>query len=74
MPESSIFTEDDIAHWLSDEDSAQNRATQGDTTIIRMDRVSPAAPAATKKQFRTIAEEAADIIRRHWETQEEEEV
>lgn len=72
-PESSIFSEDDIAHWLSDEETPQSRASRGDTTIIRMDRVAPAAPAA-KKQFRSIAEEAADIIRRHWETQEEEEV
>lgn len=68
QPETSIFSEDDIAHWLSDEDES-GPAPGGGTTIIRHDRPAAVIPPATpRKQFRSIAEEAADIIRRHWET------
>jgi predicted component of type VI protein secretion system len=68
QPETSIFSEDDIANWLADEDEGESAG--GSTTIIRhRERPSAPAPAAQpKKQFRSIAEEAADIIRRHWET------
>jgi predicted component of type VI protein secretion system len=69
QPETSIFTEEDIAHWLSDEE-APGETPGSDTTIIRHHERTPpvAPPAAPRKQFRSIAEEAADIIRRHWES------
>ena len=67
-PDSSA-TDDDIVAWLSDEDPAAE-ADPGDTTIIsKRTKVTPqpAAPksATGRKQFKSIAEEAADIIRRH---------
>jgi hypothetical protein len=30
--------------------------------------VLPSAPRESSRQFRSVADEAADIIRRHWET------
>lgn len=71
----------DIANWLSTSENIAaadgTEAASGDTTIIprpaALDNPPPApapAPAAsreTQRQFRSVAEEAADIIRRHWE-------
>ena len=69
--ESLIFSDDDIANWLSD---GEPEKAGGATTIIRLEdhakkQAGPAAAAAPapKKQFKSVAEEAADIIRRHWE-------
>ncbi len=70
--ESIIFSEDDIANWLSD---GEPEKAGGATTIIRLDeqakkQAGPAAAAVPpqKKQFKSVAEEAADIIRRHWDS------
>ncbi len=69
----------DIASWLStNEKLAGNEGTEaasGDTTIIPRPAAldtSPLVPAAptsreTPRHFRSVADEAADIIRRHWE-------
>ncbi|MAG94612.1 MAG: hypothetical protein CMJ48_12815 [Planctomycetaceae bacterium] len=62
-------SENDIADWLSDDDIQVERK-ESDTTII----TSPPAQLPQKKeeppkpQFRSLAEEAKDIIRRHWES------
>lgn len=75
------ITDNDIADWLSDGDSAISEATStSDTTVIRGRDVpsshaipvsTPAAQAVPKpvtppKKFRSVKEEAADIIQRHW--------
>lgn len=74
-------SDDAIAAWLADGDESAS-SNSGDTTIIRGTREpqprSPAAPTASaappiapeppKKVFKSIAEEAADIIRRHRES------
>lgn len=70
----------DIASWLSEQPAA---TTSGDTTEIDLSASptsstisasKPAAPprgasppAAAPRRFKSIKEEAADIIRRHWE-------
>lgn len=88
-------TDDDIATWLTDEDSSDQIKTS-DTTIVTAKALKPpveAAPVSNsgalridsdaagmarkeghaasdlkdKKAFRTVSEEAADIIRRHHE-------
>ncbi len=70
-PDSSL-SDDDIATWLAEND--QSQAT-GDTTIIpgRIDAaappVRPPIPPRKKKEFKSVAEEAQDIIRRFHETQ-----
>jgi pSer/pThr/pTyr-binding forkhead associated (FHA) protein len=73
-------SDDDIASWLSSSENIVpvdgSETTSGDTTIIprpaALDNMSPPAPAPpanreTPRQFRNVADEAADIIRRHWE-------
>jgi predicted component of type VI protein secretion system len=72
-------SDDDIATWLSKSENIAaidgTEASSGDTTIIprpaALDNPPPAAaPVAsreTPRQFRSVADEAADIIRRHWE-------
>jgi predicted component of type VI protein secretion system len=74
---SASTTDDEIASWLSDDEIPA--ALLGDTTIIKSAEVTlpagedtatsdvpPAAPTKERK-FQSIAEEAADIIRRHQE-------
>tara|TARA_R110002095_G_scaffold34106_2_gene32613 strand:- start:1369 stop:1956 length:588 start_codon:yes stop_codon:yes gene_type:complete len=68
------LSDDDISSWLSEEmnDSA---AGPGDTTIIPASTASAAEPAShispksvkDRKEFHSIAEEAAEIIKKHWE-------
>jgi pSer/pThr/pTyr-binding forkhead associated (FHA) protein len=68
-------TENDIADWLSDDDTSVAQRSS-DTTIIKAapkdaEAKPPAPPEPEeppKPQFRSLAEEAKDIIRRHWET------
>jgi pSer/pThr/pTyr-binding forkhead associated (FHA) protein len=77
-PEINVRASDaDIAEWLSKEgigSSDGGESSPGDTTIIprpaALDTPPPAtAPRETaNRQFRSVADEAADIIRRHWET------
>lgn len=66
------FSDNVIANWLTDTDHGSGTGT-GDTTIISVkDAPAPAAPPVPaprpkKREFKTVAEEAADIIRRHQE-------
>lgn len=80
------MTEDEIVNWLVEETSA---SPTGDTTIIASPPSSPATPPAEPadtgqkvppesgsdvgRVFKSVAEEAADIIRRHWEQVKQEE-
>lgn len=67
-------SDDDIADWLSGEDP-DDSVSPGDTTIIPGRPSTAAAPVqepphepkVERKAFRTVREEAADIIRRHHE-------
>jgi Inner membrane component of T3SS, cytoplasmic domain len=72
-------SDDDIASWLSTSENIAategTEAASGDTTIIPRPAAldtpapAPAAPASREapRHFRSVADEAADIIRRHWE-------
>lgn len=72
-------SDDDIASWLSTNENIAAtdgaEAASGDTTIIPRPAALdapppvPAAPANREapRHFRSVADEAADIIRRHWE-------
>lgn len=67
--DSAAPTEDSIADWLADD--AQDVDSSGSTTTI----ISTESPeyaaiesaAAAQKRFKSVAEEGADIIRRHLE-------
>lgn len=68
-----VTTEDAIASWLTGDTEAGQMSTE-DTTVIETRPAtapppvaSPDPPAPPKKKFKTLAEEAADIIRRHQE-------
>jgi type III secretion system (T3SS) inner membrane Yop/YscD-like protein len=77
-PSLHAASDDDIASWLSSSEIISpgdgSEASPRDTTIIpraaALDSVSPPPPPTnleTPRHFRSIAEEAADIIRRHKE-------
>lgn len=75
-------SEHDIADWLSDDDDTGVVEKSSDTTIIKNTSLAneastarPAAPEpkAEKPQYRSLAEEAKDIIRKHWEAVRERE-
>lgn len=63
-------SDDDIASWLTD-DSNVGLPTS-DTTILKgpaaPGKAPPPEPKPPKKEFASVAEEAADIIRRHKES------
>jgi len=66
------LSDDDIALWLAD--GSSEPVSDGDTAVIAMQSpggMPDPAPviAPKKKTFRSVAEEAADIIRRHREAQ-----
>lgn len=74
------ISDDDISDWLSDDTATDLRAaSSGDTTIIQgrdrtppaakppSNQAPPAAPATPQRAFKSVKDEAADIIRRHWQ-------
>ncbi|WP_339733755.1 FHA domain-containing protein [uncultured Gimesia sp.] len=66
------LSDDDISSWLSEEVPETETTTAGDTTMIPTSNIPPAesAPAPKpleKREFHSVAEEAADIIKKHWE-------
>jgi hypothetical protein len=70
-------SDDDIASWLSIGTGEVAEPSSRDTTVIPRPAAldnpppapvpPPAPPREASRQFRSVAEEAADIIRRHWE-------
>lgn len=77
------LSDDDIANWLSEDGSGS--PSSGDTAVIPKYETTtaasesaddPASPQAAKqkpkKKFKSISEEATDIIRRHWQAVGEE--
>jgi pSer/pThr/pTyr-binding forkhead associated (FHA) protein len=66
--------DDDIFGWLSEGDTATELQNASDTTIVKASQIPPPAPAPeAKPKFKSIAEEARDIIRRHRESLGEQE-
>ncbi|MBI3865143.1 MAG: FHA domain-containing protein [Planctomycetia bacterium] len=63
--------DDDIFGWLSESDTATEFPNASDTTIVKAAQAAPAPPPEKKPTFKSIAEEARDIIRRHRESLEE---
>lgn len=62
-------TDDDIASWLTDETSEGLSAA--DTTILTgkpKAAAAPEKPKVPKREFKSVSEEAEDIIRRHLES------
>ncbi|MFG0333705.1 MAG: FHA domain-containing protein [Maioricimonas sp. JB049] len=69
-PDDPNLSDDDIATWLAGADAESSEISASDTTIIPATiptRPQP-IPPRRKKEFKTVAEEAADIIRRHYES------
>src|SRR5262245_52675738 len=66
--------EDDIFGWLSEGDTATELQNAADTTVVKANQIPPGPPAPdAKPKFKSIAEEARDIIRRHRESLGEQE-
>lgn len=67
------LSDDDITSWLSEEDPPVEHEIDDDTTVFPASHIPPAeaTPPAPepqeKKEFHSVAEEAAEIIRKHWE-------
>lgn len=61
------LSDDDIATWLAEGDTSELMSA-ADTTIVTGRETAPPTPPivpAKKREFKSVAEEAADIIRRH---------
>ncbi|MFN0050645.1 MAG: FHA domain-containing protein [Planctomycetales bacterium] len=63
----SGMSDDDIFGWLSESDTATDMLNTSDTTIVKPTEPAtvPIPQAEPKPVFKSIAEEAQDIIRRH---------
>jgi pSer/pThr/pTyr-binding forkhead associated (FHA) protein len=68
---SDSLSDDDIATWLTEGDTSVQMSGADTTIIIGRDATPPPAapiqPPPKKRDFKSVAEEAADIIRRHME-------
>lgn len=62
------MSDDDIFGWLSESDTSTDILKSSDTTIVKATELLPLPPAEVKPKFKTVAEEARDIIRRHKES------
>jgi predicted component of type VI protein secretion system len=60
--------DEDIFGWLSEGDTATELQNTSDTTIVKANLIAAASGPDPKPKFRSIAEEARDIIRRHRES------
>lgn len=62
------LSDDDIASWLGEEgDADQDTRTDIPTSQDDTVKIAKPEPPAPKKEFANVAEEAKDIIRRHYE-------
>jgi Inner membrane component of T3SS, cytoplasmic domain len=68
----SGMSDDDIFGWLSEGDTATDMLKSSDTTVVKATELHPVATTEAKPAFKSIAEEARDIIRRHKESLEKE--
>lgn len=62
--------DEDIFGWLSESDTATDIPNASDTTIVKASQQAAPPPPEQKPKFKSIAEEARDIIRRHRESLE----
>src|SRR5579872_3510050 len=72
-PAKAAGLDDDIFGWLSESDTATEFPNASDTTIVKAAQPAAAAappPEPAKPKFKSLAEEARDIIRRHRESLE----
>ncbi|MFH1301203.1 MAG: FHA domain-containing protein [Planctomycetota bacterium] len=68
------LSDDDISNWLAEEVN-ETAPAPGDTTIFPTSMAPAAEPAPNippkslkdRKEFHSVAEEAAEIIKKHWE-------
>jgi pSer/pThr/pTyr-binding forkhead associated (FHA) protein len=65
-------SDEDIFGWLSSSETSTEIPNASDTTIVKVTELKPLAKVETKPTFKSIAEEARDIIRRHKESLERE--
>jgi predicted component of type VI protein secretion system len=74
-PKPESLSDDDIATWLTEGDTSVQMSGADTTIIAGRDSTPPPAPPIQpppkKREFRSVAEEAADIIRRHKELLDE---
>ncbi len=70
-PDSSM-SDDDIFGWLSESDTSTDILKTSDTTIVKATELHPVPSSEPKPAFKTIAEEARDIIRRYKASLEDE--
>jgi pSer/pThr/pTyr-binding forkhead associated (FHA) protein len=59
------MSDDDIFGWLSESDTSTDILKTSDTTIVKATELHPLPKVEPKPTFKSIAEEARDIIRRH---------
>jgi predicted component of type VI protein secretion system len=67
-PKSESLSDDEIATWLTAGDTSVQMSGADTTIIIGRDPTAPTPPIQPppkKREFKSVAEEAADIIRRH---------
>ena len=72
-PAKAAGLDDDIFGWLSESDTATEFPNVNDTTIVKAAQPAVTAapsPEPPKPKFKTVGEEARDIIRRHRESLE----
>lgn len=66
------MSDDDIFGWLSESDTSTDILKSSDTTIVKATELHPLPKSEPRPAFKTVAEEARDIIRRYKESLEEE--
>lgn len=71
-PKDPGMSDDDIFGWLSESDTSTEILKTSDTTIVKATELHPLPKSEPRPAFKTIAEEAHDIIRRFRESQEQE--
>jgi pSer/pThr/pTyr-binding forkhead associated (FHA) protein len=67
------LSDDDIATWLAEGDTSELMSAADTTIVTGRETASPTPPIvpAKRREFKSVADEAADIIRRHQETLKE---
>ncbi|MSR60258.1 MAG: FHA domain-containing protein [Planctomycetaceae bacterium] len=65
------MSDDEIFGWLSESDTSTDLLKTSDTTIVKSTDLHAVPPPYHKPTFKTVADEARDIIRRHKESLEQ---
>lgn len=71
-PKTAGGLDDDIFGWLSEGDTATELQNTSDTTIVKISQIPPPPQPEPRPKFKSVGEEARDIIRRHLESLGEE--